>query len=40
MKVKPPFKKIEHEWMRSTYFGEKIKVNKDDKIYEIDGIVC
>ena len=40
MKIKPPFKKIEHEWMRSTYFGEKIKVNKDDKVYEVDGIVC
>ena len=40
MKIKPPFKKIEHEWMRSTYFGQKIKVNKDDKIYTIDGIVC
>ena len=26
--------------MRSTYFGEKIKVNKDDKVYEVDGIVC
>lgn len=40
MKIKPPFKKIEHEWVRSTYFGEKIKVNKDEEVYEIDGIVC
>jgi hypothetical protein len=27
MKVKPPFKKIEHEWIRSIYFGEKRKVD-------------
>lgn len=40
MKVKPPFKKIEHEWMRSAYFGEKIKVNADDVIYVLDGITC
>lgn len=40
MKIKPPFKKIEHEWMRSAYFGEKKKVNKDDVIYTLDGIVC
>ena len=40
MKVKPPFKKLEHEWLRSTYFGEKIKVNKDDVVYTVDGIVC
>lgn len=40
MKVKPPFKKIEHEWMRSAYFGEKIKVNKEDVIYTLDGVVC
>ena len=40
MKVKPPFKKIEHEWMRSVYFGEKKKVDKNDPIYTLDGIVC
>lgn len=40
MKIKPPFKKLEHEWLRSSYFGEKIKVNKDDEVYTIDGVVC
>jgi hypothetical protein len=27
LKIKPPFKKIEHEWIRSIYFGEKRKVD-------------
>lgn len=26
--------------MRSAYFGQKAKVNKDDKIYTLDGITC
>jgi|JI61114C2RNA_FD_contig_31_1199964_length_1808_multi_5_in_0_out_0_1 hypothetical protein len=25
LKVKPPFKRIEHEWVRSMFFGEKKK---------------
>lgn len=40
MKIKPPFKKLEHEWMRSAFFGEKKKVDKNDVIYTLDGVVC
>lgn len=40
MKVKPPFKKIEHEWIRSIYFGEKKKVNDKDVPLVLDGLNC
>jgi hypothetical protein len=40
MKIKPPFKKIEHEWIRSIYFGEKRKVDNKEPPCVIDGILC
>ena len=40
MKIKPPFKKIEHEWMRSIYFGEKRKIDNKEPPCVIDGILC
>lgn len=40
MKVKPPFKKLEHEWIRSIYFGEKKKVNDKDVPLVLDGLNC
>jgi hypothetical protein len=39
LKIKPPFKKIEHEWIRSIYFGEKRKVDKEPPCY-VDGVLC
>lgn len=39
-KVKPPFKKIEHQWIRSIYFGEKKKVNANDVVFVLDGVNC
>lgn len=38
MKIKPPFKRIEHEWIRSIYFGEK-KKEKPPYCY-FDGVLC
>lgn len=40
MKVKAPFKKIEHEWMRSIYFGEKRKADKNEPPCMLDGFLC
>lgn len=40
MKVKPPFKKIEHEWIRSIYFGEKRKVDNKEPPCVFDGVLC
>lgn len=40
MKIKPPFKKIEHEWIRSIYFGEKRKVDNKEPPCVFDGVLC
>ena len=40
LKIKPPFKKIEHEWIRSIYFGEKRKVDSKEPPCVIDGVLC
>lgn len=40
MKIKPPFKKIEHEWVRSIYFGEKRKVDNKEPPCVFDGVLC
>lgn len=40
MKIKPPFKKIEHEWIRSIYFGEKRKVDNKEPPCVFDGVQC
>ena len=40
MKIKPPFKKIEHEWIRSIYFGEKRKVDNKEPPCVMDGVLC
>lgn len=40
MKIKPPFKKIEHEWIRSIYFGEKRKVDNKEPPCIFDGVLC
>jgi len=40
VKVKPPFKKIEHEWIRSIYFGEKRKVDNKEPPCVFDGVLC
>lgn len=37
MKIKPPFKRIEHEWIRSIYFGEKKK--EKPPYYYLDGVL-
>ena len=38
LKITPPFKRIEHEWVRSIFFGEKKKEKPPFLTY--DGIVC
>jgi hypothetical protein len=40
VKIKPPFPKLQHEWIRSMYFGEKRKVDKDAPVCTFDGVVC
>lgn len=40
LKIKPPFKKIEHEWIRSIYFGEKRKIDNKEPPCVLDGVLC